>query len=99
MWVKGQSGNPKGRIPRERSLTKYLIEATDKLAKGDNVITVKQQLADKLISLALTGDIKALQYVYDRIDGKPKQSVDLGVVDGPLGFAVGFDESETPKEV
>lgn len=37
----------------------------------------KQTIADKLIELAQNGNIVALKYVYDRLDGMPRQSVEV----------------------
>lgn len=37
-----------------------------------------QACADKLIAMALDGDLGALKELGDRMDGKPKQQVDLG---------------------
>lgn len=73
-WVKGVSGNPKGRPPKEHSLTDALRR-----------IVNKDELGRQLWALAQTGDMAAIKYVYDRIDGQPKQSVDLNAeVEGGL---------------
>ena len=37
------------------------------------------QLATKLVKVAHKGDVSALKEIGDRLDGKPAQSVDLGV--------------------
>jgi len=37
----------------------------------------KEAVAMKLWKLALDGDVTALKYLYDRIDGRPKESIDL----------------------
>lgn len=37
----------------------------------------REEIADKLISLANEGDVSALKYIYDRIDGTPRQSIDV----------------------
>jgi len=65
-WKPGQSGNPKGRPPKGQSLTDALKERVD-----------KQAIADKLYEMAIEGDISALKYIYDRVDGKPGESIDL----------------------
>ena len=36
-----------------------------------------ERLADKLVDLALAGDIPALKEVGDRLDGRPAQAVDV----------------------
>ena len=37
----------------------------------------KKEIGEKLIELAKAGDLPALKYIYDRIDGRPKESVDI----------------------
>ncbi len=38
-------------------------------------VTLKQALAQKLYEVAMNGDVNALKYVYDRIDGKPRETI------------------------
>jgi hypothetical protein len=72
-FVKGQSGNPKGR-PRGREITDALrAELTDK---------DRQQLARKIIGLALAGNIPAIAFLADRLEGKPVQALEHS---GPEG--------------
>ncbi len=61
-WLPGASANPKGRPPKGATLTEALGEHVD-----------KGELAAKLYELALDGNVAALKYVYDRVDGLPKQ--------------------------
>jgi hypothetical protein len=66
-WKPGQSGNPNGRPPKGQSLTEILKEKVN-----------PEDVAEKLIQLAIEKeDMTALKYIYDRIDGRPKESVDL----------------------
>lgn len=37
-----------------------------------------RQIAEKLIARALEGDTSALKEIADRLDGKPKQDIDVG---------------------
>ena len=56
----GESGNPRGR-PKGQGLTDELSLLID-----------KKKLAEKIIWLGMEkNDIRALMYIYDRIDGKP----------------------------
>lgn len=58
-FVPGQSGNPAGRPPN--SVT-TILKKTDELTN--------EQIAKKLIELALAGDLPALIHYIDRTDGK-----------------------------
>jgi len=64
-WVAGVSGNPSGRPSKGMALTDVLREKID-----------KEAIADKLIEIAMErNDINALKYIYDRIDGKPIETI------------------------
>ncbi len=63
-WEPGQSGNPAGRPPKDEALTDVLRGLVD-----------KEDIAKKLIEVANKGDVGALKYVYDRLDGKPRETV------------------------
>jgi hypothetical protein len=65
-WKPGVSGNPNGRPPKGQALTDVLREKAD-----------AQEIADQLLAMARDGDLGALKYIYDRIDGKPRESVDM----------------------
>lgn len=73
-WQKGQSGNPGGRPKRNETLTNILDELGNERPDMDNE-TRKRLLAHRLWELALTGDLAAMKYVYDRLDGTPTQSI------------------------
>jgi hypothetical protein len=62
----GQSGNPNGRPKKGTALTDVLREAVN-----------AEDLAAKLLEMVEANDMTAIKYVYDRIDGKPKESIDL----------------------
>lgn len=65
-WVKGQSGNPKGRRPKrlfDDCLREALAAKRGARAKA---------LVERLIGEGLKGDIPALKLICERIGGKPK---------------------------
>ena len=75
-----QDINRKGRPPKEYCLTDILKEQgnMEDVEIADGVkIARKEAIAQKLWSLAMSGDVNALKYIYDRVDGKPRQSLDI----------------------
>jgi len=89
-WTKGVSGNPNGRPPKEQSLTEILRNKVD-----------PEEVADKLIQMAIENeDMAALKYIYDRVDGRPKESVDMnhsGGIDIDYEFRI-VDIADTKED-
>lgn len=77
-WVKGVSGNPKGKPKKDETFTGILrkvlkepsVKWKDKNGK-ERKISGKEAVARKLVELAVHGDIGAIKYIGDRNDGKP----------------------------
>jgi hypothetical protein len=61
-----------GRPPKEKSITNFL----DEYLRGgaEPGITRLQQLVTKLYDLAVKGDVNAMKYIIDRIDGKTPET-------------------------
>lgn len=76
-YKKGQSGNLKGRPKKGETITDAL---TDLMLKNGN----KEKLARKLYDMAIKGNIKAIELIYNRVDGKPKENF-TGSVDIETG--------------
>jgi hypothetical protein len=74
----GVSGNPRGR-PKNTHLTDALRQQLSELNPNASDQTIAEQIAQTLITLALSGDVQAIKEVFDRCEGKPKQSIDLDV--------------------
>lgn len=97
LFQKGQSGNPAGRPKKEATLTNILQRIADERSvalNGADMISAKEALARKLIQMAMGGDIQAIKYIYDRIDGTPKQTVEMegtSEIVFPIVFK-GFDD-------
>ena len=85
-FKKGQSGNPKGRPAGSISLVKQLQTLLDgdvdvdvfvgRDDEGNSVterMNAQKAIALKLVQSALNGDLKAIQDIFDHIDGKPIQ--------------------------
>ncbi|GAF94163.1 unnamed protein product, partial [marine sediment metagenome] len=78
-----QSGNPAGKKPHEITMTGVLKSKID-----------KGWAADQLIELAKGGDLAALKYIYDRVDGKPTESMELtGAGGGPVETVIYVDKA------
>jgi hypothetical protein len=59
-WLPGQSGNARGRRPGGASLTAALRR---KLTRKD-----AEEIVEKVITLAKSGDLRAVQILFDRLD-------------------------------
>ena len=69
----GQSGNPGGRTKGTPWADALRIAALEK--SGDK--TLLRKIADKCVEQAIEGDPAARKELGDRLDGKPKQAVEL----------------------
>ena len=79
----GQSGNPGGR-PAGKTIGAVL---RDKLDEADaDGHTPAERIANTLIGLAVGGDVRAIGLIYDRVEGKPRQSVALDMGTGERGY-------------
>lgn len=83
-FVKGQSGNPKGRTPKLPEIDALMAEI---LGDDKDGITAAKAILMKLRQKATGGDLKAAEMLLDRGYGRPKQSADLnlgGQKDNPI---------------
>jgi hypothetical protein len=80
-WKPGQSGNPGGRPKRrliDEALEELLLENNSGLALS---------IAKRLLRRANAGEVKAIQLVAERVQGKPKRQLELSGPDGePLNI-------------
>jgi Family of unknown function (DUF5681) len=84
-WVKGQSGNRRGRPRRGAAVAEYLRHELKRITGEDNKSTRAEELARVLIDLAIGGDVAAAKLIIDRVDGAVAQPLQLtGVGGGPL---------------
>lgn len=77
-WIGDRANiNRKGRPPKGETLTDALREYAEKkdVDFGDQKLSRKQALSQKLWQMALGGDMQAMKYIYDRIDGTPTQTI------------------------
>jgi len=70
--------NRNGRPPVESSWTGILKEITEESVKaGDKNMTRKEVIARRLVSEAAKGESWAIKALMDRMDGTPRQSLDV----------------------
>lgn len=86
-FIPGESGNPNGRPPRGEALTEILRSRVDKDA-----------IAERLVALAFgetkEGDMAAIKYIYDRLDGKPIETINQNVHETPK--VIRFERADNP---
>ncbi len=70
-WKPGQSGNPGGR-PRKQLLDELLEDLLT-----SNHSELARELAGALIARARKGDIRAIQLIAERTQGKPTQGIGI----------------------
>jgi hypothetical protein len=80
----GESGNPAGKAPGTENLTtslrKYMemeIEVVDPITKEPGKKKIRDIINMKAIANAIKGDQKAIQFVHERLEGKPRQEMDI----------------------
>ena len=69
--------NRKGRPKKGQSLTDILDYNLD--MKNKDGVLYRDGVAKKLIQLALSGDVAAIKYIMDRIDGRPAETIKASV--------------------
>ena len=69
-YMKGHSGNPGGRP--KNTLTTILNERMiEDVLIGDKWLTTADLIVDQAIQLALEGDMQAIKWIFERVDGRP----------------------------
>jgi len=74
-WKKGQSGNPNGRPKSGFALNEYITELANVEIK--NKKTMLEAVVAKVYKEALDGNMTAVNFLADRILGKPNQSIGI----------------------
>jgi len=78
-WQKGQSGNPKGRPPKAKCIPDLLKKIGEEEGTRDGESTKLEVVLRRVYSYALQGKPWAVQFIADRTEGKPKQSMETEV--------------------
>ena len=98
-FLPGQSGNPNGRPRKGETVTDALRAYASAKWKGK---PAKKALAERLWTLAMENDdavgIAALRYIYDRLDGRPKESVEHSTPLEGFNFVVTYVKPEDVDE-
>ena len=82
-FAKGQSGNPKGRpVGAIKWATFSSVLKAELLKEGRGGEVNKEMLCRELVKIALNGEseavrLKAIEMIVNRIDGTPRQSVEV----------------------
>jgi len=74
-WKKGQSGNPNGR-PNEFALNEH-IKTLANTPVGRSKKTMLEAVVNTVYEEALDGNMTAVNFLADRILGKPNQSIGI----------------------
>jgi hypothetical protein len=77
-FAKGESGNSAGR-PKLTRLSESLRQQLSEISPDADEQTIAEEIAQTLIKLAIGGDVQAIKEIFDRCEGRPKQSVDLDI--------------------
>ena len=87
LWVKGKSGNPNGGPgPSGTRITQFLVKGLDDTDAAGR--TKSERIANAVLRKALRGDLRAVDHVSERTEGKVLGRIELtGSDGGPLEFA------------
>ena len=83
-FKKGTSGNPKGRPPKEFALNDHIREIANQPI-GKTKKTMLESVVNTVYQEALSGNMTAVNFLADRILGKPSQSIGIkDISDEPI---------------
>jgi hypothetical protein len=92
-WVKGTSGNPNGRPKNEFALNEH-IKTLANTPVGKSKKSMLEAVVHRVYQEALDGNMTAVNFLADRILGKPNQSIGIkDTTDEPIKV-FNFDEVE-----
>lgn len=76
----GESGNPNGRPVGSKSITTMVREALDEVIKmkDGSEVDMKGLLIKRILDKAIQkGDDRMIQMIWEQLDGRPNQKIDL----------------------
>ncbi len=95
----GQSGNPNGRPKREWTWAGLLEEAMEE--QDETGESYKKIIVRKARTLGIKGDMTAIKEIMNRMDGMPKQAMDMdmsGNVIIDIGDIIGLKDGRHKPE-
>jgi hypothetical protein len=96
-FKKGQSGNPDGRPPIVKDLKEFLQKRISDPALQDPEIINLEAIANKLVQLALKGNLKAIELIFNYAYGKPKEQLEKEI-NSPLEVRIISGTDPPPGE-
>lgn len=75
-FKKGYSGNPNGRQPRELTIPDILREVLDEEVDGKTRMNI---IMKRVVQKAYEGERWAVEFIANRLEGTPKQTIDQNV--------------------
>lgn len=83
----GKSGNPSGPKPGYKQKKTVFLEAATRLGLLDDTgqpLKPYEDVVNAMVKKAKKGSTQAAEMIFDRIDGRPKQAIDVTSGDKPL---------------
>ncbi len=97
-WKKGQSGNPKGRPRKADCLTSLLKEEIEKIDPDDQQKrTHKELIVIATMALAKKGNATALKEVWERMDGRTTNKIEIQDSPNAMLLAKALSRKELKK--
>jgi len=95
-FLPGTSGNPAGKVPGTRNFNTIITDGLKKEAKDTkgNPLVIEEALAQKIIKMALDGDRKMIELIWNYRDGKPPQNIDVTSKGARVGTVILSAEEE-----
>jgi len=95
-WPKGVSGNPGGR-PRRKLISDELERLLEQEAPGSSGKTWACAIAETLLKQAAKGNVRAIVELANRLEGTPRQSVDVAL--SPSEYVRSLSDEEVAQRI
>lgn len=91
----GNNANPRGRPKKGTSLTERLRAKLQQPAGGNRKGHVADVIVEAAITLAKMGDMRAIEFITERVDGKVVDRLDIANADDkPFKFTLTIDAGD-----